>query len=602
MRQHSLVAAICLWAFVLAGCMIEGGTTLPTPTPSSSATAVVQIVPTSAAAAAQADARDRTWAIGLIDQPADLYPYPTSAAAARTFAPIGELLFPSPILSFNYSYTTTGVLEQIPTLENGGAKLIKADVYLDATGAITTTATDVITQVDQLEVTFRWNPKLSWSDGTPVTADDSLFAYTAALAAPPSPEAADLIKQTLRYEKVDDHTTRATLRPDVIGPAYFLSYWLPLPRHLLASAAPATLRSSPFASAPIGYGPYSIESQSGNEIRMVRNPHYFGAPPAAERVIIAFLPNVDLLRSNLVSGNLDVVAADRFPPELLMQLGGKEDAALQTFAFPNPIWEHIDFNLDVPILQDIRVRRAIAIGTNREAINKTLFGGRTPVLDSWILPQQADAAPADQLTRYRYSPDEARKLLAEAGYTDQDGDGLVAGSDGVSLTLQLLTTDGSQVRQQIAQAFTADMRAIGIQIDIQKVPPDQLFSPDGPLHQRQFDMVLFAWLAGPEPSGVQLWSCAAVPSPDNGWVGDNFAGWCFRDADRAVRAAAVTSDAAARRAAYLRQQQLWTQEIPSLPLFQRLSVALAAKNVQGIVPDSLAPITWNIAAWKRAAP
>ena len=89
------------------------------------------------------------------------------------------------------------------------------------------------------------------------------------------------------------------------------------------------------------------------------------------------------------------------------------------------------------------------------------------------------------------------------------------------------------------------------------------------------------------------------PSEQNGWTGDNFAGWCFRDANRAIREAVTTLDPQQRKAAYLRQQQLWSQELPSLPLFQRLSLALVAPGVRGPQPDPLAPITWNIAAWKR---
>jgi peptide/nickel transport system substrate-binding protein len=90
-----------------------------------------------------------------------------------------------------------------------------------------------------------------------------------------------------------------------------------------------------------------------------------------------------------------------------------------------------------------------------------------------------------------------------------------------------------------------------------------------------------------------------VPSPENGWSGDNFAGWCFRDANQAILAAVTSLDPAERKAAYLRHQQLWTQEVPVLPLYQRLSLAIIAPDVHGPQPDPLAPITWNIASWRR---
>ncbi|GAB4111861.1 MAG: peptide ABC transporter substrate-binding protein [Roseiflexaceae bacterium] len=591
--------ALCLLLVSLVACEVEGGVERPTPPPAAATDAPLDPtpMPTSAAVADAIQARRDTWVVGLLDVPPDLYPYPSGPAAARALAPINELLFPSPVLAINYTYTTTGVLERIPTFENGDAVITQADVYLDAAGTITTTVTDIITQVNQIEVTFRWNKQLRWSDGTPVTANDSLFAYELAKAAPPSNEAFLLLDQIASYEVIDEHTTRATLKPDITGQTYFLSYWTPLPRHLLEGVDPATLRSSPFARQPLGYGPYQIEQIMPGEIRLVRNPYYFGPPPRAERVTFLFLRDLDAIRANFANGNLDLAVTDRLTPDLLLDLQQLADDGVVIDYSANPIWEHIDFNLDVPILQDIRVRRAIAFGTNRQRMIDLLYNGQTNLLESWVLPDQAEAAPLDQITRYPYNPEEARKLLEEAGYTDPDGDGIRASQE-MTLTLQLFTSDGP-IRERTAALFQEDMRAIGIDIELITLTTGELFSPDGPLFQRQFELGLYAWVAGPDPGGLLLWSCLAVPSENNRWQGDNFAGWCFRDADRAIREATTTLDPQVRRDAYIRQQQLWTQEVPSLPLFQRASVAMMTTDVIGAQLDPLAPITWNIQQWQR---
>jgi peptide/nickel transport system substrate-binding protein len=593
---RTALAVLCCLPLLLAACTIEGGvpTTPPTPEP------VLDLPPTNVAVVEQIAARRDTWAVGLLDPLGSLYPYPANTAAARASAPVRELLFPSPVLAYAYSYTTTGVLERLPSIENGDVEVRRADVYLDTAGNITTTATQVITQVEQLAVTFRWNPRLMWSDGTPVTADDSLFAYELARESPPSREARDVLDQTASYEKVDAHTTRAVLQPDVTGSVYVLSYWTPLPRHLLEDMRPEEVPTSVFAERPIGYGPYVIEERTPDAVHLTRNPYYFGSPPAASRVMVR-IDRLEMLRAKMLNGNLDIIMADRVPAEVLATIGDGWTDGTEIILQPNPIWEHIDFNLDVQLLQDIRVRRAIAYGTNRQMMTDALTGGRAPVLHSWILPNQPDAAPFDQLSHYAHNPDEARRLLDEAGYVDADGDGVrVQATTGVTLALQLLTTDGNPMRAAIAEQFRSDMAAIGIQIEVLMASSEELFAQDGPLHQRQFDLVLFGWVARPEPSGIQLWSCAAVPSESNNWNGDNFAGWCFRDADRAVREAATALDPATRRAAYLRQQKLWTQEIPALPLFQRLSLVIATPDVRGLRSDTLAPITWNIAAWRRA--
>jgi peptide/nickel transport system substrate-binding protein len=90
-----------------------------------------------------------------------------------------------------------------------------------------------------------------------------------------------------------------------------------------------------------------------------------------------------------------------------------------------------------------------------------------------------------------------------------------------------------------------------------------------------------------------------VPSENNGWTGNNFSGWCFFEADRAIRTATTVLDQEERRAAYLRQQQLFTQEMPILPLFQRVDLVLTSPTLRGVRADPTAPFTWNVATWRR---
>lgn len=586
--------ALLLLSLLCAACQIEGG--VPEIPKAEQSTAQPQA--TDAAQAAAVNARRETWTIGITEQLGSLSPYQPTATEQRRSALAVELLFPSPILSYNRAYTTTGVLTQIPTLENGGAEVRKADVFLDSAGVITTTATQVITQVDQLVITYRWNPDLKWSDGTALTAADSVFAYEHAKTDSASDEARGKLAQIASYSAVDEHTTQAVLLPDVTGPTYFLNYWTPLPKHILENATPEQWEA--FAQQPIGYGPYAIQQREAGAIRMARNQHYFGTPAANSHLDILFAQNVNQLRANVANGNLDVIYSERLLQEDIAALDADAKAGVDSVQYATtPIWEHIDYNLDLPELQDIRVRRAIALGTNRAQMITDLLGGHASVLDSWVLPFQPEAAPADQISRYEYNPDQARALLEEANYVDPDGDGIRASSDGLTLTLQLLTTADSPLREGIADRFKQDMKAIGVAIEITTADSNELFAPEGPLYQRQFELALYGWKAEPNAGGLTLWNCNSVPSPENNFSGENFAGWCFRDADMAIRKGATTLDPNERNALYLKQQQLWTQELPALPLFQRIGVAAIAPNISGPQIDTFAPITWNVAQWRR---
>lgn len=659
---------------LLAACEIEGG--VPSPTtpgtlPQEQTAEHPTPFPPPTAPAAPQQPRDTGFRVGLLEEPADLLPYHDDAADQRITAPVSELLFPSPLLALNYTYTSTGVLERIPSFQNGDIQVRQVDVYLDPSGDIirpvagaitrtrtitletgirqtqeivftsgltrteepsgtsvtTPTATENltstpqflitrgITKAQQVVVTFRWNPALRWSDGVTVTASDSIFAYELARQSRLGPEARSRLDILEHYEAVDDHTTRAFLKLDfldptpvitpelrVSDPSYLLSYWTPLPRHLLTDtdAITTTLAESDFALLPVGYGPYQIERREQGGIRMRRNPYASGPPPQAEHLALVFPASVEDLRRLVRAGSLDVAFADHIEPELFPVLDeDEEQGALRVSYLPGPIWEHLDFNLDVALFQDIRMRRAIAHGTDRQAMVETFFGGHVPVLHSWIVPEHWAAAPPDVLTRYPHDPQQARQLLDEAGVQDYDGDGWRDHADTTPLTITLLTTSGSPLRSRISHRFAKDMAAIGLSTQVEEQSILDLYRPDGPLFRRQFELAQFAWIATPNPGGMALWSCKAVPSETNGWSGNNFSGWCFREADLAIRRAATSHSTVEQREAYVTQQKLFTQEVPSLPLFQRPALVLSQPTIHHLHPDPIAPITWNVGQWTR---
>jgi peptide/nickel transport system substrate-binding protein len=600
--MNTIVRILLLVSLLIlaAGCEIEGGT----PRPTSPGLAVESPAPTASpipTVAVEDSPRisQTTLRIGVLDEPPDLWPYQLNASDERVTGPITHLLFPPPLFPVSYEMTTTGVLEQVPSIENGDVQIRQVDVFLDANGNITETPTDTVTQTQQLVVTYRWNPDLRWSDGEPLTAGDSLFAYELARQVDLGTQATASLAITERYELVDAHTTRAVLKADYTGPAYLQTAWIPLPRHLLATVPPTDLAENDHVLSPVSYGPYSIERREPGLIRLDRNPHYAGPEPAAAAVSFVVLDNLDMLRNSIAGGSLDLAASDRVSAEQLAVLNqDAEQGILDLYVTSGPIWEHLDFNLDVAILQDIRMRRAIAHAIDREQLARTLVGEQTSILDSWILPDHWAAAPAGELTTYRYDPEQARQLLDEMGLVDNDGDGLRE-AEGQPLTLSLLTTSETPLRRAIADQLVADLGEVGIALIIEELSTEEFYNRDSPLFRRNFQLAQFAWIAGQDPGGLSLWSCAAVPSEENGWTGNNFAGWCFREADQQIRIANTSLDRDERIAAYLQHQQLYTQELPTLPLFQRPLLAISTPDLTGIQPDPLAPITWNLTEWER---
>ncbi|MBO9338219.1 MAG: peptide ABC transporter substrate-binding protein [Chloroflexus sp.] len=540
----------------------------------------------------------RVLRIGLVAEPPDLLPYHSNPTDERLTAALTELLFPSPMLAVDFKLQTTGVLTRLPDFVNGDVVTTTVTVFRDELGRITETPTTTTDEVTQVSVTFRWNPGLRWSDGTPLTAADSVFAYELAQRIDLGQAANSRLAMIERYEQVDEHTTRAVLRPDVTDPAYITSYWVPLPRHLLATLDPQQMMQSEFIRRPLSYGPYMVSSFEGGTLELVRNPYYRGELAPFDTIVIAFRSDPVQLLELVNGGGLDLAFIEQPTPALLSELlkvADRQELAISTS--PNAIWEHLDFNLDVPLLQDIRVRRAIAYAINRAGIVNELLGGRSNVLESWILPGQLGEPPLDQITRYPYNPDEARRLLDEANLLDTDGDGWRE-YEGLPLLLSLVTTANSPLREAVAERIVADLAQVGVQIEVAPLPPTELYSVDGPLYQRTFQLALFGWIAGFHPRGWELWSCAGVPDEANNWTGNNFAGWCFFEANEAINTATTSLDPSEQVTAYIRQQQLFTQELPVLPLFQRIDVLIARPGLTGWQLDPTAPFTWNISSWR----
>ena len=582
--------------FSLSGCEIEGGATSltsPTETPVESPVTPAP-PPTAPSIAVETGLR-----VGLTGEPFDLLPYYDDAADERLTSALSELVFPAPLLPLGYDYVTNGILERVPSVENGDVQINMVEAYLDATGMITSTPTSVITNVQQISVIYRWNPELRWDDGEPLTADDSVFAYELAQQISFGQEAQARLSLLERYEAVDAHTTRAILQPDYTDPAFLTSFWVPLPRHLLADTPAEELTRSAYAASPVGYGPYQIGRRDAGRLRLERNPHWPGPQPEVETLTFIFRDSGEQLAAAVTGGSLDLAVIDQPELETLAEIRAVADSPGVTITYtPNPIWEHLDFNLDVPLLQDIRLRRAIAHAIDRQAMIDTLAGGAGAPLDSWLLPEQWAAAPSSDLTTYAHDTAEANRLLDEMGFLDNDGDGLRETNAG-PLVIRLVTTENTPLRQAAAEQISANLASVGIGIEITTVPTSQLYAPDGPLFRREFELALFAWIATPDPRGWERWSCAGVPSETNGWTGNNFPGWCFLEADQAIRTATTTIDREQRRAAYLTQQRLFSQELPLLPLFQRVSITISSDLVDGLSPDPTAPLTWNIAEWRR---
>ncbi len=591
---------------LLAGCLpkpapeLTVGTPLPPPSPTAAATAApasptpapkgLEATPTPPPAtptalpsptASPTPAAASEIVLGLLEEPDALYPL---TAARRASELVLAAVFEPPYRVRSYGYEP-GALEEIPTLENGGAVLDDGGTPDDPTD-------------DQITVRFRFREGLTWADGTPVTAEDSVFAFQVAS----DPESGVLSRAKLdrveSYRALDERTVEVRLKRGVRDPFYFTYIWTPLPRHLLKDVAPRDLPNHPYARTPLGYGPFTVaEWVPGEKVVLVRNP-YYQPQPAAERLVFRFLDDPNELLAQLLAGEIHALPAGEIPLELLPLLQkAQEEGVLRYVPVRTPFWEVLTFNVESPFLSDVRVRQALAYATDRERMLEAVYHGEGQVLDSWLPPEHPAYAGTENLTRYPYDPDRARAILAELGYRDTDGDGLLEDADGNLLSLRFVTSTPHPLRDPVFEIFRENMEAIGILVLDNRVPEERFLGENSPLLFGEFDVAQLAWKAGVDPDGLALWGCEAIPTEENGYTGANFGRWCNPEADRLLGEAAARVAQGERIPFYVQHQILFSREVPALPLFQRIEVAVFAAGLTGPEPDPTAPLTWNVARW-----
>ncbi|MEJ5223908.1 MAG: ABC transporter substrate-binding protein, partial [Anaerolineales bacterium] len=259
-------------------------------------------------------------------EPNTLYIYGNPNSAARS---VLAAIYDGPVDIISYDYQPV-ILERRPSFANGDARIAnvevrRGDVIVDANGLLRPldfgvrvrpagcNALDCAIEyqggainMDQMVVTFTLLPDLTWSDGAPLTAYDSVYAFQLD-AHPDTPTSKYLTDRTYTYEAVDTLAVEWWGVPGFIYQDYPSAFWQPLPKHLLEQTAPADLPQDPAASrAPVGWGPYVLrEWLPGERIVLDKNPTYFRASeglPAFDFVTYRFVDSLDQAIADLQTG------------------------------------------------------------------------------------------------------------------------------------------------------------------------------------------------------------------------------------------------------------------------------------------------------------
>ena len=457
---------------------------------------------------------------------------------------------------------------------------------------------------NKMKVTWRLRRGFSWHDGRPVTALDWRFTY-GVFRNPQTPQVSRFI-----LNKVDN-----VLVPNPADPYTMIVQWnelypfagslpfggsFPLPRHLLEGAYlkdPDRLPAHSYWRAPVGHGPYRfVEWVPGSHITLEAYDRFPLGAPKIKRVTFRFILDTTVLQVNQITGALDATENTGFDCQAAEQIERRNPQIAVQFREAMR-WERIDFNLDNEWLRDRRVRQAIAHAIDRATIAElSCPGGRQPVAHAWLPPRHPGYNP--NVKKYEYDPARAKALLAEAGFTP-GLDGILRDRNGKRAEMTIMTTAGNALREQIELIIKDQLKDVGIDLRIDNRPPSVFLGPI--VSRRQFPhMALYLSNFSPESMPIVRFHSSQIPSAENNWSGDNRAGWRNAENDRIWEQLASELDERTRIRLLRRQQEIFAEDLPSLPLYFALRLTTTHKALRGIRPTGLVDsyLTWNIWEWR----
>ncbi len=421
---------------------------------------------------------------------------------------------------------------------------------------------------DGTAYTFFLRQDVLWHDGAPLTANDVVYTINA-IQNPSyqgSPTLAELWRSVV-VEQLDTYTVRFLLREPY---APFLDYTTVgiLPVHILGSVPIETLGDSQFSASPIGTGPFMVAEVSARRIVLEASPEYFRSRPYIDRIEFIYYPNDQAVFEARKRGEVAGIA--RVLPEHLDAV--RNDPELTLYSAPISGYTLIFLNLDRGVFQDPAVRRAMMLALDRQKLVDDVLGGQGIVIHSAILP---DSWAYDRNVRqYNYDRRKAVVALEEAGWFDDNGDGVR--ERGTQVLEFTLATNDDPTRVRLIHAVSEQLAAVGIRANPQVVGWDELTIEMLPT--RRFDAVLSEWQGlPPDPDPYPFWHSSQAM--EGGW---NVASYISEGADLLLQDARTTNIREQRVELYRRFQELFSQDVPSLLLYQPVYNYAVDENVQGV--------------------
>jgi peptide/nickel transport system substrate-binding protein len=463
-----------------------------------------------------------------------------------------------------------------------------------------------VTKTDPQTVVYQINPKAVWSDGVPFNAQDFIYNWEAQSGNPKFTDVGGKAFEpagTAGFSQIKSVTSSNGGKTATVVFSSPFGDW----KSLFAPMIPAHIAEKVGfnggfqtfnAAVKVSGGPFEIQSYTqGQDVVEARNPKWWGTPPPLDKLIFRIFADDNQIPPALQ--NSEVNGANPAQASLQFKDAIASVPNLTTSIIPGLEFQHMDFNQANPYLAKLDVRQAIAYGTNRADMVNRIVGPITaavkPLNNRIFMPNQPQYTDTSGGLG-DFDPAKAKQLLQASGMTmGSDGyfhpsSGPEAGKD---LTFSISTTSGEPVRSEIEQLFQSYMKNVGIKINIQNYSPNTLFGTVGP--KSEFDIIEFAWVSTPFPSGNISIYCSYTNSS---LCGQNWDHYANPQLDKLLNQAAGTLDTTAAATLYNQADALLWKDMVTLPLFQQPQLYTWNSTYGNVLPNpSNNGLTWNAQTW-----
>ncbi len=421
---------------------------------------------------------------------------------------------------------------------------------------------------------LKLRPGATWHDGSPVTPDDIAFTFARIPNVPNSPGGfSGMIRGVSRVETIDATTFRIhTSRPTPNLPIDMVSINIVSRKHGQGAAT----EDYNSGKAAIGTGPYRmVRYTNGDRTELARYEGWQGEKPHWERVTFRFIPNPGARVAALLAGDVDMIdvppAADiprlKSDPKLsVVSIQGLRTIYIglqRGRATPEPfVTDNAGKPFEKSPFEDVRVRRALSIAINRQAIAERVMSGTADPTGQWLPPGTYSYAPGVKVPAY--APEEARKLLAEAGFPQ-----------GFKLTLHTPNDrypNDSQTAQAVAQMWTR----IGVQTAIEALPWNTYSARGARL---EYSAALGGWGSNTAEAGYLLINIIGTHDPATGRGASNQRRYSNPAMDALTDRALSTFDPAERERLLVQAVEMATNDVAIIPLHQLVNFWATRKSI-----------------------